>query len=141
MKKIIYDLDNIDHIVSIILDYTKSKVLCFSGNLGSGKTTLIKRFLRKLDAVDHGSSPTFGIINEYNDSNDQRIAFHLDCYRLKSVDEALDIGLEEYLESNCWAFIEWPEKIAGLLPVQRTEIDLRILNSDTRELVMRNLPD
>ena len=141
MKKIVYDLENIDEILTILLDSLSSNVVCLFGNLGSGKTTLISRILIKLGAIEKGSSPTFGLVNEFRNVNNELLAYHFDCYRLESTEEALDIGLEEYLEADCWIFIEWPEKIAELLPAQRSEIHLRILDSETRELVLKNFPE
>lgn len=140
MKDIIYNIKDIDHISSILISSIKNKIVCLYGNLGSGKTTLVKGLLRKLGVVDKGNSPTFGIVNEYRNAKDELIAYHLDCYRLESAEEALDFGIEEYLESDCWIFIEWPEKIAELLPPQRTEIHLNIVDAETRELMIYNLP-
>lgn len=141
MKKIVYKLKNIDEILRIILDTFSSKIICLIGDLGSGKTTLVTGMLAQLGAMEKGNSPTFGLVNEYRDANNELIAYHFDCYRLESAEEALDIGLEEYLAADCWIFIEWPEKIAELLPPQRTEIHIRIVDSDTRELLIQNLPE
>ena len=139
MKNIIYNIKDIDHISSILINSITSNIVCLNGNLGSGKTTLVNQLLKKIGAVDKGSSPTFGIINEYSDLEGLLIAYHLDCYRLESAEEALDIGIEEYLQANCWIFIEWPEKIKELLPSERTEVHLRIVDTETRELTIRNL--
>lgn len=139
MKKIVYELKNIDEILTIILNSFSYNVICLVGNLGSGKTTLVTKILAKIGAVEKGSSPTFGLVHEYRNAKNDLLAYHLDCYRLESAEEALDIGLEEYLAADCWIFIEWPEKIAGLLPDQRTEIHVRVLDSETRELVIHNL--
>ncbi len=139
MKNIIYNIENIDNISSVLIDSMMNKTVCLKGNLGSGKTTLVKQLLKVLGAVDKGSSPTFGIVNEYRDLKGTLIAYHFDCYRLESPEEALDIGLEEYLQANCWVFIEWPENIEEFLPPQRTEVHLRIVDAETRELSIRNL--
>lgn len=138
MKNIVYNIDDIDHISSVLINSITSNIVCLIGNLGSGKTTLVNNLLKKLGAIDKGSSPTFGIINEYIDQEGSLIAYHMDCYRLESPEEALDIGIEEYLQAKCWIFIEWPEKINELLPSERTEVYLRIVDAKTRELTIRN---
>lgn len=140
MSNIIYKLNEIPQVVGIIFSEVNHKVIAFYGKMGSGKTTLIKNLIKDLDSQDLGNSPTFGLVNEYRNINKELIAYHFDCYRLESAEEALDIGLEEYLAANCWIFIEWPERIAELLPPQRTEIYIRIVDDETRELVIRNLP-
>ena len=140
MSNIIYNLNNISDAAQIIIDKSNHKILSFDGVMGSGKTTLIKIIIHKLGSSDKGNSPTFGIVNEYRSAKGELIAYHLDCYRLESAEEALDFGIEEYLESDCWIFIEWPEKIAELLPPQRTEIHLKIVDAETRELMIYNLP-
>ena len=140
MSNIIYNLNNISDAAQIIIDKSNHKILSFDGVMGAGKTTLIKIIIQKLGSSDIGNSPTFGIVNEYRNAKDELIAYHLDCYRLESAEEALDFGIEEYLESDCWIFIEWPEKIAELLPPQRTEIHLNIVDAETRELMIYNLP-
>jgi tRNA threonylcarbamoyladenosine biosynthesis protein TsaE len=92
-------------------------VWTFEGNLGAGKTTLIKILAKKLGIVDSISSPTFSYVNEY----DHKI-FHFDCYRLQSIEEALDFGLEEYLDSGKMCWIEWPQIIESIIPRPRLEI-------------------
>lgn len=140
MKKIIYDLKNIDEILKIILDTFSSKIVCLNGDLGSGKTTLVAGMLAQLGALEKGNSPTFSLVNEYRNAKNELVAYHFDCYRLDSAEEALDIGLEEYLAADCWVFIEWPERIAELLPLPRTEIHIRVIDEETRELTIHNLP-
>ena len=141
MSNIIYDLNEISQVVGTIFSKVNNKIIAFYGKLGSGKTTLIRHLIKELESQDLGNSPTFGLVNEYRNAKNQLIAYHFDCYRLESAEEALDIGLEEYLAADCWIFIEWPEKIAELLPPQRTEIHIRIVDADTRELHIQNLPD
>ena len=140
MKKIIYKFENIDEILTILMDSLSSNIICLFGDLGSGKTTLTTRILGKIGAIEKVSSPTFGLVHEYRNSDNKLIAYHFDCYRLESAEEALDLGLEEYLEADCWIFIEWPEKIAELLPAERSEIHMRIVDSNTRELAIQNFP-
>ena len=90
------------------------KIFLFYGDMGAGKTTFIKSLCECLGAKENVTSPTFSIVNEYQ--GDTAKIYHFDFYRLKKQDEALDMGYEEYFYSGDHCFIEWPEKIAGLLP-------------------------
>jgi tRNA threonylcarbamoyladenosine biosynthesis protein TsaE len=84
--------------------------------------------------VDAGSSPTFGLVHEYCDAAGNLLAYHLDCYRLEGEEEALDLGIEEILGADCYVFIEWPQRIAGLLPLIRTDVYLEIEGVNRRKL-------
>jgi len=112
---------------SFILSSFSNRVIAISGNLGSGKTTLIKKFCTYLGVKDVVSSPTFPIINEYVSKSGEQI-FHFDFYRLNSIQEALDIGSELYLNSGSYCFIEWPELIIPLLDEQVLFLNLEMLN-------------
>ncbi len=101
----------------------------FEGNLGAGKTTLIKILAKKLGIIDPISSPTFSYVNEY----DHKI-FHFDCYRLQSVEEALDFGLEEYLESGKMCWIEWPQIIESIIPYPKLEIVIEHAQNFSRNI-------
>ncbi|WP_405327539.1 tRNA (adenosine(37)-N6)-threonylcarbamoyltransferase complex ATPase subunit type 1 TsaE [Leeuwenhoekiella sp. LLG6367-2.1] len=105
-----YDLTQVDDVADSILKYVEHKIILFHGDLGAGKTTLIKSLVSKLGSEDTVSSPTFSIVNEYA-TTDNNVILHFDLYRLNSEEEAYDIGIEEYLERDCWKFIEWPERI------------------------------
>ena len=117
-----------DHIV---LNAT-SKVIVFYGEMGVGKTTLIKEIAKRIGVTEIISSPTYSIVNEYELKNDK--LFHFDCYRLSSEEEALDIGIEDYLFSNHWNLIEWPEKIENLLPEKKMSIELSKNKNGSRTL-------
>ena len=108
---------------AIIKAGEKEPVWLFTGEMGVGKTTLIKAICRQKRVLDKVSSPTFSIVNEYLTEADEMI-YHFDFYRLEKQEEALDIGLEEYLYSGNLCMLEWPEKIEGLLPQQFLRIDL-----------------
>jgi tRNA threonylcarbamoyladenosine biosynthesis protein TsaE len=138
MTNIFYNKNQIENVVDQILFSATSKILCFHGDLGAGKTTLIKCLVRKLGAADRGSSPTFGLVSEYHDIGGNLLAYHLDCYRLETEEEALDFGIEEYLEADCWVLVEWPEKVSSLLPANRTDIYLEQRGTDSRELSLYN---
>ncbi len=131
----IENLESLQGAARKFLDENKyHKIFAFFGDLGSGKTTFIKALCNELDVIDIVSSPTFSLINEYRNGAGDTI-FHMDFYRINSINEALDIGIEDYLITNNYCFIEWPEKIESLLPNETTYVKIsedkqrgRILN-------------
>ncbi len=113
--EISYQLEELPQWVEKIRQqYPEQRFFALIGELGAGKTTFVSEFCRQLGAQDEASSPTFSIVNEYATAKGP--IFHLDCYRLKSVEEAMDIGIEEYFEQAYFCFIEWPELIEPFLP-------------------------
>lgn len=134
MSNIIYRLEEIHKAVAFLRQDERSRLYCFFGALGAGKTTLIKALIADLGAVDAGSSPTFGLMHEYYNAAGNLLAYHLDCYRLDGEEEALDLGIEEILYSDCYVFIEWPQRIAGLLPPNRTDVYLELEGFNRRKL-------
>ena len=129
-----YNITQISNVAQQLIAKVPSKTLCFYGEMGAGKTTLIKALVKELEGGGSTSSPTFGIVNEYHRENGELLGYHFDFYRLNDDSEAWDIGLEEYLGSDTWIFMEWPEKIEGLLPPNRTEIRIEILDENNRQL-------
>ena len=109
-----YKQKELPTIAKDLLSASTSKTILFYGTMGVGKTTLIKEMCRQLGASEVASSPTFSIVNEY-EANDG-VVYHFDFYRIDDADEALDLGVEDYLYSGHWVFIEWPEKISNLIP-------------------------
>lgn len=107
------------------------KVYAFTGDLGSGKTTFIKALCRELGVKDRAVSPSFAIINEY--SGNQPV-YHLDLYRLNTEEEALAIGIEEYLASGNYCFIEWAERILHLLPDDAVKVEIQAAENEMRTL-------
>jgi len=117
----------------LIGEFKNNRVFIFSGAMGSGKTTFIKYICKVLGVTAGISSPTFSLVNEYEGSNGS-VVYHFDFYRIKDIQEAYDIGYEEYFYSGHYCFIEWPEKIPGLVPADAVEIKIEIKNNNSREL-------
>jgi tRNA threonylcarbamoyladenosine biosynthesis protein TsaE len=111
------------------------KVFAFYGNMGAGKTTFIKAICTELGVDENITSPTFSLINEYT-AKDNRILYHFDCYRLKNIREAYDIGADEYFDSGEICFVEWPEKIEDLLPSGTVNVLIKVLNNESREITI-----
>lgn len=102
-------------------------VWLLEGEMGAGKTTLIKALCRRMGVETTVQSPTFSIVNEYVTATGEPV-YHFDCYRLRNETEALDIGMEEYFDSGAACFVEWPERIAGLLPPDAWTVRIRVEN-------------
>ncbi|HAH53709.1 MAG TPA: tRNA (adenosine(37)-N6)-threonylcarbamoyltransferase complex ATPase subunit type 1 TsaE [Flavobacterium sp.] len=130
---IIFSLDEINKVAEQILTQNPNKVIVFRGEMGVGKTTLIKALAKKLGVNDATSSPTFSLVNEYK-SDDNQVIYHFDFYRLKNEVEALDMGADEYFYSGNWCFIEWSEKIPNLIPDLHSVISISLLSNGKREL-------
>ncbi|MDT7831879.1 tRNA (adenosine(37)-N6)-threonylcarbamoyltransferase complex ATPase subunit type 1 TsaE [Flavobacteriaceae bacterium S356] len=131
-----YALKEIPEIAKQILTEATHKVVLFYGDMGVGKTTLIKEICKHLGVKDITHSPTFSIVNEYVSSGDA--VYHFDFYRLTKEEEAYDIGVEDYLYSDNWCFIEWPENIKNLLPLESTEVYLSLLEGGKRNIQLKN---
>ncbi|QXP53359.1 tRNA (adenosine(37)-N6)-threonylcarbamoyltransferase complex ATPase subunit type 1 TsaE [Cellulophaga sp. HaHa_2_1] len=129
-----YKQKEIKEIAKLIINHSPSKKICFHGEMGAGKTTLIKAIVKELGGQGEASSPTFGIVNEYNDAQNNTLAYHFDFYRLNDESEALDFGVEDYLYSNHWVFMEWPDKIRSLIPEDATHLSISIRDTNTRIL-------
>ena len=117
----------------IIQQYSSDYIFIFKGPMGAGKTTFIKQICKALGVVSETSSPTFSLINEYETSSGE-VVYHFDFYRLESEEEAYDYGYEEYFYSGNKCFIEWPEKIPGLIPDKFITIEIEV---DGNERVIR----
>lgn len=117
---------------ALLKTFPDERFYAFFGSMGVGKTTLIKELCAQLGVEQNVCSPTFAIINEYSDHNGEPV-YHFDFYRLKNLDEAYDIGYEEYFYSGCWCFTEWTEKIEPLLPDRYLRINITEQNG-TRTL-------
>ena len=130
-----YKLNNIDNIAKELINSFKNKIVLFNGDMGSGKTTIISSIVNILGTNVKVSSPTFSIVNEYN--IDEGSIYHFDFYRLKNSNEALDLGIYEYLNSGNWNFIEWGEKIQELLPKEFTTVNIKVISKEKRLLELK----
>jgi tRNA threonylcarbamoyladenosine biosynthesis protein TsaE len=110
------------------------RIFLFHGDMGAGKTTLIKSLCQCLGINEAITSPTFSIVNEYAGAKGK--VYHFDFYRLKNQNEALDMGYEEYFYSGNYCFIEWPEKIPDMLPLHYTSISIKALNDNSRTITV-----
>lgn len=117
-----YQLDKLQAIAQNVIDNVNSKTLLFYGDMGVGKTTLIKEIALLLGVTDVTSSPTFSLVNEYQGRNSK--VFHFDFYRINSEEEVYDIGIEDYFYQNAWSLVEWPEKIPNIIPEDAVTIQL-----------------
>lgn len=131
-----YSLLNLNQIAKDIIKNSKHKVLLFHGEMGVGKTTLIKEICKELGTDNITSSPTFSIVNEYITSNGDTI-YHFDFYRLNNEEEAYNIGVEDYFHTDAWCFIEWPSIIKNLLPLITNNIYLTKLDDDQRNIQLK----
>ena len=132
--QITYTEDQITKVAEQLIQEVPSKILCFHGDMGAGKTTLIKAIVKQLGAMDEANSPTFGIVNEYHNDDEMLLAFHFDFYRLNDENEAYDLGIEDYFNTDAWLFMEWPEKIAAILPLDAVHIQIEVVDFNTRKL-------
>jgi tRNA threonylcarbamoyladenosine biosynthesis protein TsaE len=127
-----YHIEDIEIVAKQILDHISSKTILFYGDMGAGKTTLIKSLVKSLGCEDDVSSPTFSIVNEYH-LKDNSI-YHFDLYRISDEVEALNFGFEDYLYTSKWVFIEWPQNVQNLLPEDINTIDISYKSKTSRSL-------
>jgi len=134
------DLGELSSIVSTITAFiaaNNASICLFNGQMGAGKTTIIRAVCANLGVIDNVSSPTFSIVNEYLTSKGASI-YHFDFYRLKSEKEAYDIGVEEYFESGNLCFLEWASQIPSLVPTNHVEINISVLPDNQRVIKLTN---
>lgn len=111
-------------------------VVAFEGEMGAGKTTLIRSLAATLGIADDVSSPTFALVNEYRDGQ-RKPVYHFDFYRIESLDEAERMGAAEYLDSGYLCLVEWPARVAALLPTPRLEVRIEVLSAESREIELK----
>jgi len=123
----ILDLTALQETAKLLLDnFPEDRIFAFYGAMGAGKTTFIKALCHELGSSDYVTSPTFALINEYS-TDKGFVIYHFDFYRIKKIEEAFDLGYEDYIYSGNYCFIEWPEMIESLLP--EGIIEVRIVES------------
>lgn len=131
-------IDDINKINSAAKDFIKltsgKKIFLFKGEMGSGKTTFIKAICNELGVNREVTSPTFAIVNEYETPHGQKI-YHFDLYRIDKIEELLDIGFEEYLNSDAIIFIEWPELAENIIQIPSISINIKITELGKREIL------
>ncbi|MBN9351218.1 MAG: tRNA (adenosine(37)-N6)-threonylcarbamoyltransferase complex ATPase subunit type 1 TsaE [Chitinophagaceae bacterium] len=131
-----YSLEKIGKAAAQFLEKANGyRVFAFSGQLGAGKTTFISALCKHLGVNEIVSSPTFAIVQQYDSARGN--IFHLDLYRIKSEDEALNSGLGEAIDSGDICLIEWPENAPGLLPPDAIRVQIELTGNDTRKLNIR----
>jgi len=127
-----YKLDEIERAARYLIDQASTAVIRIDGSMGAGKTTLISAVVKILGVTDTVSSPTFSLVNNYQKQNE--VINHFDFYRLNHPDEALDIGLEEYLESGNLCLLEWAEKVIPHLPLEYDHFIIVVQSDESRVL-------
>lgn len=130
-----YDIKDLPIAANVLLSNISGKNLLFYGEMGAGKTTLIRELARQLGFTENVSSPTFSLVNEY--PLIRGVIYHFDFYRIKDENEALDMGFEEYFSNENWIFIEWPKKIKNLLPSSKNEVHISKNKDGTRTLKIK----
>ncbi|MEP7268160.1 MAG: tRNA (adenosine(37)-N6)-threonylcarbamoyltransferase complex ATPase subunit type 1 TsaE [Saprospiraceae bacterium] len=132
-KSFIYGLENMESLATVLLnDFKNYKKWALYGDMGSGKTTLTKKLIKLLGSVDEGSSPTFTIANQYQTG--QALIYHLDLYRLHSIQDAFNAGIYEIIQSESYCFIEWPELIEDWIDKDWLKIKILPLGESSRLL-------
>ena len=135
--EIVFTIDELESVAQQIIAQQPARVILFHGEMGVGKTTLIKQLCKTLGVTEATSSPTFSLVNEYETTTNQ-IVYHFDFYRLKNEMEALDMGADDYFYSGNWCFIEWAEKIPNLIPEEHAIITIELVDDGKRHLTLTN---
>ena len=131
----ITDISKLQESASLLLNYfPDERVFAFYGTMGAGKTTFIKAICHELGSTDNVTSPSFALINEYTTDSDSLI-YHFDFYRIKKLEEAFDLGYEDYFYSGQYCLIEWSEKIEQLLPAHYVKVTISTGENDQREIL------
>lgn len=133
IQKVSFEMELPDVAKKILHAYPNERIFGFYGEMGAGKTTLIKEICKVLGVKNITSSPSFAIVNEYTSANNEPV-YHFDFYRIEKLDDAYQIGFEDYLNSDYYCFIEWTEKVEPILKGDFVKVEIEILE-DGRRLI------
>ncbi|MFC3415502.1 tRNA (adenosine(37)-N6)-threonylcarbamoyltransferase complex ATPase subunit type 1 TsaE [Algoriphagus hitonicola] len=134
-----YQLQELDAVAEeLVAAAQEERIWVFQGQMGAGKTTLIKALCRQFQVKDAVSSPTFGIVNQY-ETEDHQLIYHFDFYRIVDPLEVLEIGVEEYFYSGNYCWIEWAENLGGFIPQQFFLIKLEVISADKRKITYQHI--
>ncbi len=137
MTLIISNINSINETAEQILSaFPEARIFAFYGEMGAGKTTIIKALCKKLGVTDSMSSPSYSIVNQYNG---KETVYHIDFFRLKTIKEAFAIGIDEYINSKKYCFIEWSQIIEPLLPKSTIKINITVKENGMRELTLEKI--
>ncbi|MFT4664546.1 MAG: tRNA threonylcarbamoyladenosine biosynthesis protein TsaE [Polaribacter sp.] len=134
----IKDLEELDQVAAQLFDFAgESTCFLLYGEIGAGKTTLVKKICSILGVKEAANSPTFSLVNEYTykANGKRKLIYHIDLYRLDSLDEAIDIGIEDYLYANAYCFVEWPELVEPIVPEDCVKIKIELSDDSTRKFI------
>ena len=147
METMTFDIDQIDELqkpINWIINNSAASIILLKGELGAGKTTFTSAFVKALGVTDAVNSPTFSLVNEYayRDNEGQLVKiYHIDLYRLNSLEEALNIGIEDYIYSNELCLIEWPDIIETILPENYLTIEIQVTGTNSRKICIFNVSE
>lgn len=138
MDYIITDIFQIDAVAAeFVKQIGDRRIFAFYGEMGAGKTTFVKAVCQQLGVEDVVNSPTFAIVNEYDSARLDCPIYHFDFYRIRRLEEAYDIGVDDYFYGGGLCFIEWPELIEPLLPDETVRVDIRVGEGGVREIAVQ----
>ncbi len=137
MELKITSIEDINNVATefVRLAMQEDTVFAFNGQMGAGKTTFIKALCEALGVSETVTSPTFSIVNEYRSDETGELIYHFDFYRIKKLEEAYDMGCEDYFYSGAVCLIEWPELVEDLLPGNTVWVDIRVNDDESRTIV------
>lgn len=135
--EVTFSLEEIDDAAKKLLSGGLKQIILFHAPMGAGKTTLIKALASQLGVRDMTSSPTFSLVNEYEISDEGKLLYHFDLYRLNNEEEAYDMGMDEYFYSGNMCFIEWPEKTPNLIPMDHSSLHIKVLPDGRRQVIVK----
>lgn len=138
-SKKVNSLEELKNVAEELINaFPEERVFAFYGKMGAGKTTFIQSVCRALGSEDNVTSPTFALINEYNTAELNSI-FHFDFYRINDIEEAFDLGYEDYIYSGNYCLIEWPEMIEPLLPEKMVEVKMEVKDDHSRVISAKTI--